>query len=350
MRAGGIRSEKKIKIHRRILGTFTALLFVSFLITGVFANMALELVEAVETYDMALAQHIYGRANLVLFALIGVIFFIAVIATYFLSNSITRPIEKLDKFALNIGRGDFTPNNFVFREQELEDLNSALNESVRRLGIYDNEQKTFFQNASHELRTPLMSIKCHAEGIVFDVMDPKQAGETILQETDKLSDLVTDLLYIAKIDNITTAYTREPVNLTELIRGCASRQQALAEKNNLRIAFDFGEEEINLTCVQDLISRAIDNMLSNAIRYAKAEIVLSCHKYAGLIELSVKDDGEGIDAGTLPHVFERFYKGKGGHTGIGLSIVKSIAEQHSGKVRAENAQSGGARFVMTLPC
>jgi signal transduction histidine kinase len=192
-----------------------------------------------------------------------------------------------------------------------------------------------------------MFIKCHAEGIVFDVMDPKQAGETILQETDKLADLVTDLLYIAKIDNITTAYKRERVNLPELIRACVSRQQALMDKSQLRATFDF-EEDINFTCVQDLISRAVDNLLSNAIRYAKSEITLSCRRCGGGVEIRVCDDGEGIETQTLPHVFERFFKGKGGHTGIGLSIVKSIAEQHSGQVSAENVPTGGALFIMTL--
>jgi len=342
-------NKNKITIHKRILVTFSAVLFVSYMLTAVFFNITMRIIEWREDLETVMAQYVFGRANIVLIVLVSAVFLVAVIATLFLSNSITRPIEKLRTYALGIGNGDFSTNDFEFNEQELEDLNLALNKSVKQLGVYDSEQKTFFQNASHELRTPLMSIKCYAEGILFDVMDTKQAADTILQETDKLSDLVTDLLYIAKIDNITTAYERESTNLTELLRECAQRQQAMAEKRELKFNFDFGSEEINYSCVRDLVSRACDNMLSNAIRYASSEITLSCHRLTNCIEIRVSDDGEGIDAETLPHVFERFYKGKGGHTGVGLSIVKSIAQQHNGQVRAENRADGGANFVMTLP-
>jgi len=269
--------------------------------------------------------------------------------TYFLANSISKPIEKLSIFARNIGDGNFTPNTFEFKEKELADLNTALNKSVRQLGVYDNEQKAFFQNVSHELRTPLMSIKCYAEGISFDIMNPKQASETILQETDKLSDLVTDLLYIAKIDNITTVYTTEKVNLVELIHNSAVRQQAMAEKNQVQFSFDFAQDNIPYEGVSELISRAIDNLISNAIRYATSTITLSCKINDRCIKIDIADDGNGISTEIKPHIFERFVKGKGGNNGIGLSIVKSIAEQHKGYVTAENTENGGAIFTIVLP-
>jgi len=347
------RSKKKIKIRQRILAAFSAVLFFSFLLTGVIFNISIRLFTNLnpraDYNGYAETSGIVGRAGLILVVLTSVMFIVAVIVTYFLSNSITRPIEKLGKFALNIGRGDFTPNDFEFREEELEDLNIALNKSAKQLGIYDSEQKTFFQNASHELRTPLMSIKCYAEGISFGLMDPKQACETILQETDKLSDLVTDLLYIAKIDNITTAYTAAETDLTELIRDCAARQEAVAAKKQIRFSFDFSEPDIRYKCVSELISRAIDNLLSNAIRYAASEITLSCRKSADRVEIRVADDGAGIETEIMSHIFERFYKGADGNHGIGLSIVKSIVEQQGGHITAKNSNEGGAVFTITLP-
>jgi len=290
-----------------------------------------------------------------------IMFFVAVIVTYLLSNSITRPIEKLVAFASGMGKGDFTPNDFEFNEVELEDLNAALNKSVTQLGAYDKEQKTFFQNASHELRTPLMSIKVYAEGISFGYMDPKTASETILQETDKLSELVNDLLYIAKMDNITAAHTKKSIDLPALIRECASRQQAVADKNQITFHFGFDSEDISYVCLPEQISRAMDNLISNALRYAKSEILLSCRKISrkdtgkntdeteNTIEITVADDGDGIALDILPHIFERFFKGKGGNTGIGLSIVKSIIEQHNGDIKAENTPNNGAIFTVTLP-
>jgi len=346
--------KRKIKIRQRILAAFSAVLFFSFLLTSVIFNIAVRLFAVYGPYSLRAAHNIageaeiVGRAGWILVALASIMFIVAVIVTFFLSNSITRPIEKLGEFAMDIGRGDFTPNDFEFNERELEDLNLALNKSARQLRAYDSEQKTFFQNASHELRTPLMSIKCYAEGISFGIMEPKMASETILQETDNLADLVTDLLYISKIENISTAFTAEQTDLTQLIRDCAMRQQAVAEKAQICLSFDFGEAPITCECVSELISRAIDNLISNAIRYAASEIVLSCHIKAGHIEMSVADDGAGVEPEALPHIFERFYKGAGGNHGIGLAIVKSIVQQHGGQVTAGN-KAGGAVFIITLP-
>jgi len=347
---------KKTKIRLRILAAFSAVLFFSFLLTGIIFNLAIRLFAVAGEVNFNAYQNMYtetsrviGRVGIISIILISVMFLVAVIVTYFLANSITRPIEKLGEFALKIGHGDFSTNEFHFREMELEDLNTALNKSAKQLALYDSEQKAFFQNASHELRTPLMSIKCYAEGISFGIMEPKGASETILEETDKLSDLVTDLLYISKIDNITTAYTTAKIDLTELLKASAVRQEAVAAKRQIRFSFDFGETHIYYECVSELLSRAIDNLISNAIRYAASEIMLSCHKRAGRIEIRVTDDGAGIDPELMPHIFERFCKGQDGNHGIGLAIVKTIAEQQGGHITAENGGNGGAVFTMTLP-
>ena len=339
--------KKKIKIRQRILAAFSAVLFFSYLLTGVIFNIVVEFLPFAADNNYAADQRFLARNNVLLIVL-AIMFLVAVIATYFLSNSITRPIEKLDKFALGIGNGNFTPNDFEFKEQELEDLNKALNQSVKQLGIYDNEQRTFFQNVSHELRTPLMSIKCYAEGISFGIMDSKEASETILRETDRLTELVKDLLYIAQIDNITAAYERKKVDLLEVIHMCVNRQQAMAEQKEIRFVFTFEDEALPYTGIEELIARAVDNLISNAIRYAHSEITIACFKKGNNIKISVDDDGDGIEPETLPHVFERFYKGKNGNTGIGLSIVKSIAGQHGGYVAAKNLDDGGARFTITL--
>ena len=349
---------KKIRIRQRILTAFIAMLFFSQLLTGIIFNVAMTLFVVVDDHAMLTGHNFYdtqdifvrlsGRANLTMIVSISVMFIMAVAVTYFLSNSLTRPIEKLGQYALSLGQGNFAPNDYVFQEKELEELNTALNKSARQLGIYDSEQKAFFQNASHELRTPLMSIKCYAEGISFGLMDPKQASQTILQETDKLTELVADLLYISKIDNITTAYTATEANLIEIIQECAARQQALAHTKQIHFSFDFNEDNISYKCVRELISRAIDNLISNAIRYAVSEITFLCHRTPSGIIISVADDGDGIEPEILPHIFERFYKGKGGNTGIGLAIVKSIVDQLSGQITAENSH-GGAVFTITLP-
>jgi len=348
--------SSKTKIRTRILRAYSAVLFFSFLLTGVIFNFAIRMFAVEGEANLHEYQQLYyeasgiiGRVSIIFIILIGIMFLMAVIVTYFLANSLTRPIEKLGDFALNIGKGDFSQNDFQFQEEELEDLNIALNKSAKQLEEYDSEQKAFFQNASHELRTPLMSIKCYAEGISFGVMEPKEASETILTETDKLSDLVTDLLYISKIDNITTAYTKSEVNLMDLLRESAERQKALADKKQISFSFDFDSIPIQYTCVVELLARAVDNLISNAVRYAKSEIILSCHRAKGKIVLCVADDGAGVAPDAMPHIFERFYKGIDGNHGIGLSIAKTIVEQQGGEISAVNSADGGAVFTITLP-
>ncbi|MCL2407843.1 MAG: HAMP domain-containing histidine kinase [Defluviitaleaceae bacterium] len=342
------KSNKKTKVRSRMLIAFIAVLFLSYFLTASIFNVAIRRNIRDGGYYYVAEQVAAERSGMILIPLVAIMFAASAIVSYFLANSITKPIERLGTFASGIGKGNFLTNDFEFRDAELDALNAALNKSVRQLGVYDETQKTFFQNASHELRTPLMSIKVYAEGIVYGIMDAKKAGETILEEADRLSELVTDLLYIAKIDNITTAYKTEAVDLSETIRNCVTRQQNLAEKKDLSFVFDFDEDGITYTGVADLLARAVDNLLSNAIRYAKSEIIISCRKYNGKVEIKFMDDGNGIEPDVLPHIFERFYKGKGGNTGIGLSIVKSIADQHGGHITAENRPSGGAIFTVNL--
>ena len=281
--------------------------------------------------------------------LIFFMFILTALVTIFLSNTISSPIKKLSVFASKIGNGDFTPNDFSFNDEEFENLNIVLNNSARQLSVYDSEQKAFFQNVSHELRTPLMSIQCYAEGISFGLMEPKEASGTILQETHRLSSLVTDLLYISKIDNITTVYSTAKADLLNIISSCAERQRTVANKEGISISCDFNEPAVEYECNSELISRAVDNLISNAIRYAKSEIILSCRKDPQEITISVTDDGNGIEPQSIPFIFERFYKGSDGNHGIGLSIVKSIVEQHNGSISAKNKEGGGASFIIKLP-
>ena len=287
------RVRKKSRLRRRILAAFSAVLFFSFLFTAIIFNITIRL--SVPT-DINIDEYTAtGRAGLILIALVGIMFVVSVIVTYFLSNSITRPIEKLGKFALGIGKGNFETNEYEFQDVELENLKAALNHSVKQLGIYDKTQKDFFQNASHELRTPLMSIKIYAEGIVYGLMESKKAAETILQETDRLSELVADLLYIAKIDNATTVYKAEEVDIFTVIRNSVEKHEAIAQKKNIGITYRFSADSLYCEIVEELIARAVDNLISNAMRYATASITVNCVETNTHVSIQVTDDGPGFE-------------------------------------------------------
>jgi len=345
---------KKIRIHKRITRAFFGVLFFAFILTAIVFDLGrqqaadLEISYILRQYGYVVEELIQSRTHWLMLAFVAAIFIAAAVGAYFVSVSITRPIEQLSQFAVGIGKGNFTPNELEFADLELSELNDALNKSVKQLETYDKEQKTFFQNASHELRTPLMSIKCYAEGITAGIMQPEEAANTILQETDKLTELVKELLYVSQIDNISNTYIKENIDLVQLVKERVARQKAQADARHIEFVYELGASALPYKCVFELLGRALDNLISNAIRYAKSQITISMHLRGGYIGIKVADDGAGIHPGVIPHIFERFYKGEGGNTGIGLSIVKSIVEQHKGTIAVENSDTG-AVFTIILP-
>ncbi len=297
--------------------------------------------------DMTAITSFAERINVVLLAVMGIAGILAVVLVVFLSGKIAEPVRELTRFAVRIGEGDFSRSALKYGDIELAELAESMNKAAAQLDAYDKEQKTFFQNVSHELRTPLQSIRCNAEGIEHGILDQNQSSRVIISESDRLSELVEDLLYLSRIDSITPDSQFIECDLRELLSNSAERQSSLAAKRDLQFVFDFDDQPVNMNCDEKRLSRAFSNLISNAIRYAKRTITLSCRRENGVITIFVLDDGEGIAEEDLPHIFDRFYKGHGGKHGIGLSIVKSVIEQHNGKIEARNS-AGGAAFKITF--
>ena len=208
-------------------------------------------------------------------------------------------------------------------------------------------QQTFFQNASHELKTPLMAIQGYAEGIQAGVMDTGSAAEVILKESDRMTELVDELLDISKID-----MGRQPLALSEMdIRELlydSIRAVEPAAAGGIAIVPDFPEEPVMVSCDDTRLRRAVTNILSNGVRYARSELRLTCRADKRHVTIRIQDDGDGIAEGDLPHIFDRFYMGRSGKSGIGLALTREIIHLHKGTIRAYNGDTG-AVFEITLP-
>jgi signal transduction histidine kinase len=265
------------------------------------------------------------------------------------SGSVVRPIRLLGDFARSIGSADFQTRRYHFKDEELSELLDAMNHMAEQLERYDKDQKTFYQNVSHELRTPLMAIRCHAEGIEHGIMNAADSSAVIITEADRLSALVEDLLYISRMDNITNDYVLQECDLREVLSNCAQRQAVLAQKNGVAFVFDFDSSPVVVNGSETQLERAFSNLIANALRYARRQIILRCRQGAKGVEVEVADDGAGIDPNILPHIFERFYKGERGHFGIGLAIVKSVAETHRGVITVDTAADMGTRIRIEFP-
>ena len=209
-------------------------------------------------------------------------------------------------------------------------------------------QQTFFQNASHELKTPLMAIQGYAEGIQAGVMDTGSAAEVILEESDRMTELVEELLDISKIDMGRQQLALSETDIRELLYDSIRAVEPAAAASGITIAPDFPEEPIMVKCDDTQMRRAVTNILTNGLRYARSELRLTCRLDKRNVIIRIQDDGNGIAETDLPHIFERFYMGESGKTGIGLALTKEIIHLHKGRICACNGEPG-AVFEISIP-
>ena len=209
-------------------------------------------------------------------------------------------------------------------------------------------QQTFFQNASHELKTPLMAIQGYAEGIQAGVMDTGSAAEVILKESDRMTELVDELLDISKIDMGRQPLTLSEMDVRELLYDSIRAVEPTAAAGGITITPDFPETPIMVSCDDTRLRRAVTNILSNGVRYARSELRLTCRTEKRHATIRIQDNGDGIAEEDLPHIFDRFYMGKNGKSGIGLALTKEIIHLHKGTIRAYNGD-GGAVFEISIP-
>ena len=209
-------------------------------------------------------------------------------------------------------------------------------------------QQTFFQNASHELKTPLMAIQGYAEGIQAGVMDAGGAAEGILAESDRMTELVDELLDISKIDMGRQLLALSEMDVRELLYDSIRAVEPAAAASGITIVPDFPETPVMVSCDDTRLRRAVANILSNGVRYARSQLHLTCRADRRQVTIRIQDDGDGIAEEDLPHIFDRFYMGKNGKSGIGLALTREIIHLHKGTIRARNGDTG-AVFEITLP-
>lgn len=268
---------------------------------------------------------------------------------YTVCKKIIKSLTKLCNEAERIGSGNFKKIEEEFSVQELKSLQKSMNYMIEQLKDADEMQKMFFQNASHELRNPLMSISGYAQGIeqgVFD--DDRQAAHTIVEESTRLTEIVESLLTLSRLDAHKVEVNVELIDVQDIVENCIDRIYGLAVRKKVDILFDRVSCKVQLESDRKMLEKILDNFLSNAVRYAKGKVDIVVKNNLEKINISVIDDGEGIDNEDMPHIFERCYKGKGGNYGIGLAIVAGVAKILNADITVYNTKSGGACFEVEL--
>ncbi|TYO94709.1 signal transduction histidine kinase [Desulfallas thermosapovorans DSM 6562] len=271
--------------------------------------------------------------------------------TVFLARHISRPLDLLKEKAQLVARRNFGWRVPVDTGDEIGELGRAINAMDEQLAEYDRAQRQFFQNASHELKSPLMSIQGYAEGIrdgVFHGEEAERALEVIARETGRLKKLVEELLYLGKLESDSEVYKFEDIELGEVLEQAAQAQQVVALERNIKLVMQ-NYPDVHLRGDGEKLVRAFVNLIANAIRHAASRVEVLALEQGKAVQVTVLDDGPGFTGEDLRRLWERFYKGPRGGSGLGLPIARAIIEEHGGTVRAGNARCGGAELVVTLP-
>lgn len=291
-------------------------------------------------------QNFINSVNLVLIAALVLSGTGSVLFLFLTTRKANKDFENLKSYLISIGehekkRTDRPASNY----SEIEAVITTVNKMSEMLSENEKVQKRFFQNASHELRTPLMSIQGYAEGIKYKVLPVDEATDIILKESEKMASLINEILFLSKMETAEPMF--EEVNVAELLNEAADNFKMIAKENNIDIIRNIKTEPL-VSCDTKLLDRLLNNLISNGVRYAKSKLILSCEIFDNAAIIKVADDGTGIAAEDLPHIFERFYKGKGGKFGIGLSMASDIAKLHNGRLEAESGREGTV-FTLRLP-
>jgi two-component system, OmpR family, sensor kinase len=274
-----------------------------------------------------------------------------------------RPIETMAGQADAVTAGDLTERVTTHDPRtEVGRLGTAINGMLARIEDFMAEREAsqeatrqFFADASHELRTPLASLRANAElyqqGALPDRRQVDEAMRRITLESQRMSGLVDGMLRLARLDQ-QPGHEHEPVDVTALVTECAQRARTTDPGRTWHTHVAGGLEAAG---DEELLRRAIDNLLANVYAHTPGDAVatITAARRDGSVTIEVSDDGPGVPAGQLPHIFERFYRaGAPSHrpgSGLGLAIVTAIATAHKGTAEAALNDPHGLRIILTVP-
>ncbi len=295
-----------------------------------------------------------------LFIITIVVLLLALIIGYFLSNKISKPITKISKDAKKLSEGNynikFTSNENIYEINELVD---TLNHTAKELSETEELKRDLMANVSHDLKTPLTMIKAYAEMVRDITYDNKEKREnnlnTIINETDRLNLLVNDILDLSALQTNNNNLTYESFNLIEVINQIINRFDILTQKENYTFILN-APKTAYITADKKRIYQVIYNLINNAINYTGADkkVIINVIDNPKEYKVEVQDTGKGIPKEEIKNIWDKYYHSKKKHkrnqygTGIGLSIVKNILQNHNYKYGV-NSSSKGSIFYFEIP-
>ncbi len=305
-----------------------------------------------------------------LFLTTGIILIVtSVMVGLWIYRSISVPLNSLKKATNNIKEGNLefvveTNGKDEFSElcQDFEEMRIRLKESAEEKLALDKESKELVSNISHDLKTPITAVKGYVEGIMDGVADTPEKMDryikTIYNKTNEMDHLINELTFYSKIDTNRIPYTFSKLSVEDYFSDCASEVGLELETKGIELVYaNYVESDVLVIADGEQIRRVIHNLIGNAIKYMdkpRQIIQIRVKDVGDFIQVEIEDNGKGISSKDLAYIFDRFYRAdvsrnssKGG-SGIGLSIVRKIMEDHGGKVWATSRLGIGTIMYFVL--
>lgn len=304
-----------------------------------------------------------------LIAIILILVFTSAVLTSWIYRSVTTPLKKLKVAAQNIKEGNLDFTLEPDEDDEIGELCLDFEEMRQRLKLsseekveFDQQNKELISNISHDLKTPITAIKGYVEGIMDGVADTPEKMDkyikTIYNKANDMDRLINELTFYSKIDTNRIPYTFTKINVNNYFNDCIEEVGLDLESKNIEFAyFNYVAEEVQIIADAEQLKRVINNIIGNSVKYIdkpRGYINIRVKDVGDFIQVELEDNGKGISNKDLPYIFDRFYRtdasrnsSKGG-SGIGLSIVKKIIEDHGGKIWATSKEGTGTVMYFVL--
>ena len=324
-------------------------------------------------YDISLPQSSSSQVKLmakdmILTATI-ILVFTALSVGLWIYRSIAVPLVKLKKATKNIKEGnlDFVlevEGNDEFSQlcQDFEEMRKRLKESTEEKILMDKENKELISNISHDLKTPITAVKGYVEGIMDGVADTPEKMDryirTIYNKANEMDRLINELTFYSKIDTNRIPYTFSKIHIADYFDDCVEELNLELDAQHVDLTyFNYLEDDPVVIADAEQIKRVINNIVSNSIKYMDKShkvINIRLRDVGDFVQVEIEDNGKGIATKDLTKIFDRFYRTDAsrnstrGGSGIGLSIVKKILEDHGGKVWATSKEGVGTTMYFVL--
>ncbi len=306
--------------------------------------------EPAESYiDFILNQYLYIAA---------IVIFIALILAMFLARKISQPIVKMKDEANKLAQGDYDVSFKTNSFSEINDLAATLDDATGKLSKVNDLRKDLVANVSHDIKTPLTMIRAYAE-MIKDISgdDPAKRNEhldVILQETEYLNKLVTDMSELSKLQSGIIEVKNDNFDLKECTDNVVLLLSKVITEKNIQLILDLDDCVVYADKIK--ISQVIYNFLSNALKYSNndSRIVVRIRDSEDMARFEVEDNGPGISEEALPYIWDRYYKvdknfnRSVNSTGLGLAIAKAILEAHKARYGVESKLNEGSMFWFEL--